>query len=93
MSNPIIIEQSIPASTEKVWKAITDREEMKAWYFDIADFELKKGKFFNFYEPGNEKKYRHQAEILEIIPRQKLKHTWTYPEFSDQETMVTWELE
>ena len=29
---------------------------------------------------------------LEIIPEKKLKHTWFYPEFSEQKTTVTWEI-
>lgn len=93
MSHPIIIEQKVNASAEKVWKALTDINEMKIWYFDIPDFIPEEGAVFNFYEPGDEKKYHHQAEILEIIPEKKLKHTWFYPEFSDQKTIVTWELE
>ncbi len=93
MSNPIITEHKINAPIEKVWKAITDQEVMKTWYFDMDDFELKEGKVFNFYEPGTEKRYHHQAEILEIIPHQKLKHSWAYPEFSNQKTTVTWELQ
>lgn len=93
MSNPIIVEYKVNASTEKVWKALTDKTEMRSWYFDIPDFELESGKVFNFYEPGNEKKYHHQAEILEIIPNEKLKHSWTYPEFSKEKTTVTWELQ
>ncbi|SHE77158.1 SRPBCC family protein [Chryseobacterium takakiae] len=93
MSHPIIIEQKVNASAEKIWKALTDINEMKIWYFDIPDFIPEEGAVFNFYEPGDEKKYHHQAEILEIIPEKKLKHTWFYPEFSDQKTIVTWELE
>lgn len=93
MSHPIIIEQKVNASAEKVWKALTDINEMKIWYFDIPDFIPEEGAVFNFYEPGDEKKYHHQTEILEIIPEKKLKHTWFYPEFSDQKTIVTWELE
>ncbi len=93
MSHPIIIEQKVNAPAEKVWKALTARDEMKIWYFDIPDFIPEAGAVFNFYEPGEEKKYHHQAEILEIIPEKKLKHTWFYPEFSDRKTTVTWELE
>lgn len=93
MSHPIIIEQKVNAPAEKVWKALTDRSEMKIWYFDIPDFVPETGAVFNFYEPGDEKKYHHQAEILEIIPEKKLKHTWFYPEFSEQKTTVTWELQ
>lgn len=93
MSNPIITEQKINAPAEKVWKALTDKEEMKVWYFDITDFELEAGKIFNFYEPGEEKKYHHQAEILEIFPNEKFIYSWAYPDFSDKKTTVIWELQ
>jgi uncharacterized protein YndB with AHSA1/START domain len=92
MSNPIIVEHKVNAPIHEVWKALTDQTEMRSWYFDIYDFELEHGKIFNFYEPGEEKKYHHQAEILEIVPNQKLKHTWFYPEFSKEKTVVTWEI-
>lgn len=93
MNRPIIIEQTVNAPAEKVWKALTDRNEMNIWYFDIPDFVLKEGAVFNFYEPGEERKYHHQAEILEIVPERKLKHTWFYPEFSEQKTTLIWELQ
>ncbi|WP_394665793.1 SRPBCC domain-containing protein [uncultured Chryseobacterium sp.] len=92
MSHPIIVEQKINAPVYKVWRALTDKTEMQLWYFDIFDFELQTGKIFNFYEPGEEKKYHHQGEILEIVPNEKLKYSWAYPEFSDKKTIVTWEL-
>lgn len=92
MSHPIIVEQKINAPVYKVWRALTDKTEMQSWYFDIFDFELQTGKIFNFYEPGEEKKYHHQGEILEIVPNEKLKYSWAYPEFSDKKTTVTWEL-
>lgn len=92
MSVPIVVEYKVNAPIEKVWKALTDKNEMKSWYFDIPDFELAEGKQFNFYEPGDAKKYHHQCEILEIIPHQKLKHSWAYPEFSEDKTVVTWEI-
>lgn len=92
MNTPIIVQYKINAPVEKVWKALTDKNEMKSWYFDIQDFEPEVGNVFNFYEPGGENKYHHQGEILEIIPHQKLKHSWSYPDFSDQKTTVTWEL-
>ncbi|WBV61216.1 SRPBCC domain-containing protein [Chryseobacterium camelliae] len=92
MSIPIIVQYKVKAPVEKVWKALTDKQEMKSWYFDISDFKLETGHVFNFYEPGDEKKYHHQGEILEIIPDKKLKHTWSYPELSDGITTVTWEL-
>lgn len=93
MIAPITVQYKINALAEKVWKALTDKDEMKSWYFDIRDFVLETGKEFNFYEPGGADKYRHHGEILEIIPNQKLKHTWSYPDFSALKTIVTWELQ
>lgn len=92
MNTPIIIQYKIDAPAEKVWKALTDKNEMKSWYFDIQDFELETGKEFSFYEPGGAKEYYHQCEILEIVPNRKLKHSWAYPDFSKLKTIVTWEL-
>ncbi|MCE4067104.1 SRPBCC domain-containing protein [Chryseobacterium gleum] len=93
MSTPITVQYTINAPVEKVWKALTDKNEMKSWYFDIQDFVLEAGKEFNFYEPGGANKYHHQGKILEVIPNHKLKHSWAYPDFSEQKTVVTWELQ
>ncbi|KMQ72540.1 SRPBCC family protein [Chryseobacterium koreense] len=93
MHENVVVKQRVNAPVDKVWSAITDKAQMKKWYFDIPDFEIGIHKQFNFYEPGNEKKFHHHAEILEVIPNVKLKHTWTYPEFSKEKTIVRWELE
>lgn len=93
MENSIMIKKKINAPIEKVWKALTDKNEFASWYFDIADFEAEVGQSFDFYEPGEEKKYLHTIEIIEAIPNQKLKHSWFYPTFSDEKTFVTWDLE
>ncbi|MBT2622397.1 MULTISPECIES: SRPBCC family protein [Chryseobacterium] len=93
MSTPIIVQYKVEAPVDEVWEALTDKEKMKSWYFDISDFELETGKQFNFYEPGEAKKYHHQGNVLDFTANEKLKHTWSYPEFSDAETIVTWELQ
>lgn len=79
------------APVDKVWKALTDKEQMKQWYFDISDFELKEGNTFNFYE-SDKKEYHHRAVIKKIIPYKKIQHTWTHPSHSKGESMLTWEL-
>ena len=92
MNTPIIVQYEIEAPVDKVWKALTDKNEMKFWYFDIPDFVAEAGQIFNFFEPGGENKYHHQGEILDILPNQKLKHTWSYPDYSSVKTTVTLEL-
>lgn len=93
MHENVIVQQKLASPAEKVWKAITDKAQMKQWYFDIPDFELGVHNEFNFYEPGTEQRFHHHAEILEIIPGKKLKHTWSYPELSKEKTIVKWQLE
>ena len=93
MHDNVVIKQRVNAPVEKVWNALTDKAQMKEWYFDIPDFELGVHKEFNFYEPGEEKKFHHHGQILEVIPQEKFKHTWSYPEFSKDKSIVKWRLE
>ncbi len=92
MNEPIIIQECFHVSAEKIWQAITDKEQMKQWYFDISDFELKANATFNFYEPGDEKKFHHQCVIKKIIQPRLFQHTWAYPYKSKGESLVTWEI-
>ncbi len=39
-ANTIIVEELYQAPLEKVWHALTDKDQMKQWYFDIPDFRL-----------------------------------------------------
>jgi uncharacterized protein YndB with AHSA1/START domain len=80
----------IKASAEKVWQALTDKSQMKEWYFHIPDFELKVGATFNFFEPGGENQIHHRCQIQEIVPNKKISYTWAYPSHSKGKSMVTW---
>jgi len=93
MDNPIEIKTVIKASAARIWKALTDKTEMKAWYFDIQDFQPVEGNVFNFYEPGDHRKYHHNGEVLEVLTEKKISYTWTYPDFSTAKTTVVWEIE
>jgi uncharacterized protein YndB with AHSA1/START domain len=77
--NPIIVELLLNAPVQKVWKALTNRDEMKIWYFDLKEFKPEKGFRFSFTGgPSPEKQYLHLCEITEVIPEKKLSHTWRY---------------
>ena len=92
MHDNVKISVKVNAPIEKVWDAITNREQMKEWYFNIPDFELKEHAAFNFFE-REDKKLHHHCEIVEIIPQKKLKHSWTYPDYTHDKTLVKWELQ
>ena len=78
-NQPITFSRLLKASPAKVWKAITDRDEMKQWYFDLAEFKAEKGFRFSFTGgPSPEKQYVHLCEITEVIPLKKLVYSWRY---------------
>lgn len=80
----------IAQDPQTVWHALTNKELMKEWYFDIPNFELSLGHEFSFYEPGDTRKYFHRCVIQEIQPTEKLVHSWSHPTRSKGESMVTW---
>lgn len=87
----LILEQEFDAPIELVWRAITEKEVMKKWYFDLAEFELEVGFKFQF-EGGDEgKRYMHLCEILEIVPQEKLSYSWEYEGHTGL-SVVTFEL-
>jgi uncharacterized protein YndB with AHSA1/START domain len=87
-----IIERTFNAPVSTVWKAITQKELMKEWYFDLAEFKPEVGFKFQFKGgPSPERQYLHLCEITEVIPEKKLKHTWRYDGYEGN-TFVTFEL-
>ena len=47
-TKPLILERTYNAPIEKVWKAITDKDQMKEWYFELDEFKAEKGFKFQF---------------------------------------------
>ena len=90
---PIIIEQIYAAPVAKVWEALTDKDKMEEWYFDIKGFIAEEGQTFDFDVEDGGNLYHHHFEILEVIPNKKLRHTWTHPGHSKGRSVLTWVLE
>jgi uncharacterized protein YndB with AHSA1/START domain len=90
-STPVFLERRYPAPIEKLWKAITDGEQMKEWYFDLGDFKAEKGFKFQFTGGDEKIQYLHACEILECEPPNKLSYSWTYPDYRGY-SVLTWEL-
>lgn len=92
MSDPIIVERTYNASIEKVWSAITDKAEMKKWYFDLPEFKAEPGCEFRFYGEGKQgEKFLHLCKVIEVIPRKKLTYSWRYDGY-EGDSFVTFEL-
>lgn len=91
-SQVLIVETVYNIPKNIVWKALTDNNELKHWYFQLEDFIPKKGFKFEF-TGGTEdgEKYLHLCEITEVIEEQKLAYSWEYEGYPGF-TILSWEL-
>lgn len=91
-TEPVIMERVLNAPVKKVWKAITDKNEMKTWYFDLAEFKAEVGFQFQFIGGADEGvQYLHLCEITEVVPEKKLTYSWRYDGYAGN-SFVTFEL-
>lgn len=88
---PFLIERTFSAPIEKVWKAITDKNEMKLWYFDLAEFKAEVGFKFQFVGGPPEREYLHLCEVTEVVTGKKLTYSWRYDGYKGN-SFVTFEL-
>jgi len=89
---PVVVERVYDAPVEKVWTAITDRSQMKQWYFDLDAFELKEGFQFRFPGQGHKgEQYMHVCTITQVEPEKKLQYSWQYEGFPGY-SLVTFDL-
>ena len=78
-SEPIIIERTYNAPVELVWKAITEKDRMKQWYFDLADFRAEEGFEFQFKGGKDENNlYLHLCRITDVVFEKRLTYSWRY---------------
>lgn len=91
MSQPFVLERTFNARIEKVWKAITNRAEMKEWYFNLKEFRPVVGFEFEFEGGKDDRIYLHLCQITEVVEGRKLKHSWRYDGYEGI-SFVTFEL-
>lgn len=84
------ITYNVPA--HKVWAALTDKERIREWFFDVSNFEVKPDVEFEFSKPGFKREFLHRCRILDVKEKEILQYTWAYPGLMDGESVVTWEL-
>jgi uncharacterized protein YndB with AHSA1/START domain len=90
MSTPFVIEQVYEAPIEKVWRALTETDAMKAWYFpQLQQFEPVVGFRFAFAHDGSP--YQKEWVVTAVETGRKLAHSWTYRNYPGS-SEVTFEL-
>src|SRR6476469_2652220 len=91
-SLPIVKEVVLDAPVEKVWTALTDKNEMKKWYFDLAEFKPETGFVFEFLGgPDPATQYVHICEVTVVVTGKKLTYSWEYKGY-DGISYVSFEL-
>jgi uncharacterized protein YndB with AHSA1/START domain len=90
-AEPFVIERTYNAPVSKVWKAITDRDDMKQWYFELAEFKPEVGFEFTFTGGKDDRQYLHLCKITEVEVNKKLTYSWKYDGYEGI-SYVTWEL-
>lgn len=91
MVQPIIKEITVNASVKKVWKAISNKDDLAKWFHPSDDYKLEVGHTFHMTGHHEGKDYPHTMTITEIIPEQKLGLEW-FIEGDSGITQVTYEL-
>jgi uncharacterized protein YndB with AHSA1/START domain len=91
VADAVVIERSFNAPVAKVWKALTDVEDMRRWYFDLKEFKPEVGFEFEFVVEHEGTTYHHLCKITEVIPQKKLAYTWRYKGYQG-DSLVTFEL-
>lgn len=91
-NNTIVLERLFDVPIKRVWKALTDSDELKNWYFDLQGFKAEVGNEFRFFG-GHDKgiQYLHLCKITDVVPNEKLTYSWRYAGYPGV-SFVTFEL-
>ena len=77
--NKIIVRQNLNCNLNKLWQAITQKEQMKQWFFnEIIAFEPVEGFSTSFDVSFDGKTYTHLWTLLEVVPEEKIVYDWRY---------------
>jgi uncharacterized protein YndB with AHSA1/START domain len=90
-TQPLTKEITLDAPVSRVWNALTDKEQLKQWCFDMNAFKPEPGFEFQFYGEKDGTKFLHLCKVLEAEPQKKMKWLWSYQGVAG-ETYVTFEL-
>ncbi len=78
LAEAVVVERTFNAPVARVWRALTDVEEMRQWYFDLKEFRPAVGFEFEFVVGHEGMTYHHLCKITEVIPQKKIAYTWRY---------------
>ena len=76
---PIVVEEEFNKNIDTVWKAITEPEQMRKWFFEnIPDFKLVVGFKIEFNVESGERSFLHKWRIMRVAPKRLIEYNWKY---------------
>src|SRR5262245_7613180 len=90
-ADAVVLERTLNAPVARVWKALTDVDQMREWYFDLKEFKPQIGFEFDFAVEHEGNRYHHLCKVTEVIPEKKIAYTWRY-KGEPGNSLVTFEL-
>ena len=87
----IVIERTFNAPIGRVWRALTDVDQMREWYFDLKEFKAEVGFEFEFVVTHEGNTYHHLCKVTDVIPQKRIAYTWRY-KGEPGDSLVTFEL-
>lgn len=88
---PVVVKQSFHVSVSHLWKAISELEQMKLWFFEnIEAFNAEVGFETQFNVKSGERDFMHLLKITEVIPLEKIVYSWKYKGY-EGESFVSFE--
>jgi uncharacterized protein YndB with AHSA1/START domain len=91
LAEAVVVERTFNAPVARVWKALTEADEMRVWYFDLKEFKPEVGFEFEFSVEHEGVNYHHLCQVTEVIPQKKIAYTWRY-KGQPGDSLVTFEL-
>ena len=87
--DPIIVEQSFNATIESVWKAITEVDQMRQWFFEkIPSFEPEVGFETQFNVQSQDRNFLHMWKVTEVTPLRLIRVSWKYEAYPGDSYVV-----
>ena len=76
-AEPIVVEQTFNASVAVVWKAITDKDQMRQWFFEtMTDFVPEPGFETQFNVRCEDRDYLHVWNVTDVVPEKRIAYDW-----------------
>src|SRR5215813_13019585 len=78
MAEAVVVERTLDGPVARVWKALTNDDQMREWYFDLKEFKPQVGFEFEFVVEHEGHSYHHLCRVTEVVPQKKIAYSWRY---------------